>query len=90
MNIERVLLTGSTGYIGSHTAVVLIQAGYEVTQFDSLRNSRSEAFDGIEQKIGIRPSFLKGRRKRCRWSGYCETRASKQPLPKSLGNPAAR
>lgn len=60
MKTERVLLTGGTGYIGSHTAVVLIQAGYEVTLFDSLRNSKGEVVDGIEQITGVRPAFLKG------------------------------
>ncbi|HSG32960.1 MAG TPA: GDP-mannose 4,6-dehydratase, partial [Sphingomonadaceae bacterium] len=60
MKLERVLLTGGTGYIGSHTAVVLIQAGYDVTLFDNLRNSKSGTVDGIERIAGIRPAFQQG------------------------------
>ena len=39
----KVLLTGGAGYIGSHTCVELIQAGYDVIMFDSLVNSSKEA-----------------------------------------------
>ena len=54
---KQVLVTGGTGYIGSHTAVELIQAGYEVIIVDNLINSRIETLDGIEQITGIRPVF---------------------------------
>ncbi len=37
--MKRILLTGGTGFIGSHTAVVLLQAGYQVTILDNLQNS---------------------------------------------------
>jgi UDP-glucose 4-epimerase len=52
-----VLVTGGTGYIGSHTAVELIQDGYEVVIVDNLSNSRIEVLDGIESITGVRPHF---------------------------------
>lgn len=54
---KQILVTGGTGYIGSHTAVELIQTGYEVIIVDNLINSRIEVLDGIEQITGIRPVF---------------------------------
>ena len=54
---KQVLVTGGTGYIGSHTVVELIQAGYEVIIVDNLINSRIEVLGGIEQITGIRPVF---------------------------------
>jgi UDP-glucose 4-epimerase len=54
---KQVLVTGGTGYIGSHTTVELIQAGYEVIIVDNLINSRIEVLDGIEQITGTRPIF---------------------------------
>ena len=54
-----VLVTGGTGYIGSHTAVELIEEGFEVVIVDNLVNSRIEVLDGIEQITGIRPHFEK-------------------------------
>lgn len=54
---KQVLVTGGTGYIGSHTSVELIEAGYEVIIVDNLINSRIEVLDGIEQITGIRPVF---------------------------------
>lgn len=56
---ERVLVTGGTGYIGSHTTVELIEAGYEVVIIDSLVNSTIETLDGIEKITGVRPAFEK-------------------------------
>jgi UDP-glucose 4-epimerase len=52
---ERVLVTGGTGYIGSHTVVELIEAGYEVVVVDNLSNSTAEVIDGIARITGIRP-----------------------------------
>lgn len=52
-----VLVTGGTGYIGSHTAVELIQDGYEVVIVDNLSNSQIGALDGIESITGVRPHF---------------------------------
>ncbi|MBN2762904.1 MAG: GDP-mannose 4,6-dehydratase, partial [Bacteroidales bacterium] len=49
-----ILVTGGTGYIGSHTAVELIQDGFEVVIIDNLSNSRIEVLDGIEAITGVR------------------------------------
>ena len=56
---HRILITGGTGYIGSHTAVELIQKGYDVLIIDNLSNSYAEVIDSIEQITGIRPAFYK-------------------------------
>jgi len=56
--MRRVLVTGGTGYIGSHTTVELITAGYEVVIIDSLMNSRAEVVDAIQQITGVRPAFF--------------------------------
>ena len=56
----KILVTGGTGYIGSHTTVELQQAGYEVVIIDNLSNSNIEVLDGIERITGIRPEFVKG------------------------------
>ncbi len=53
----RILVTGGTGYIGSHTVVELQNAGYEVVVIDDLSNSTAESIDGIEKITGIRPDF---------------------------------
>ncbi len=55
----KILVTGGTGYIGSHTAVELQNAGYEVVIVDNLSNSNAEVVDGIERISGIRPAFEK-------------------------------
>ncbi len=52
-----ILLTGGAGYIGSHTAVELIEAGYEVLIADNFYNSRPEVLDAIEQITGARPAL---------------------------------
>lgn len=52
-----ILVTGGTGYIGSHTTVELIQAGYEVVSMDNLSNSNVKVLDGIEAITGVRPTF---------------------------------
>jgi len=54
---DLILVTGGTGYIGSHTAVELINAGFEVVIVDNLANSTKDSLDGIEQITGIRPAF---------------------------------
>ena len=58
MKKQKILITGGTGYIGSHTAVEFIQAGYEVVIIDNLSNSHIEVLDGIEKIVGSRPNFL--------------------------------
>ncbi len=52
-----ILVTGGTGYIGSHTTVELINAGYRVVSMDNLSNSNIEVLDGIEAITGVRPAF---------------------------------
>jgi UDP-glucose 4-epimerase len=54
---KQILITGGTGYIGSHTAVEFIQKGYEVFIIDNLSNSQISSLDGIEKITGIRPHF---------------------------------
>lgn len=54
---DLILVTGGTGYIGSHTAVELINEGYEVVIIDNLANSTTDSLDGIEKITGIRPVF---------------------------------
>ena len=54
---QTILVTGGTGFIGSHTTVELQQAGYEVVIVDNLSNSKLEVLDGIEKITGIRPAF---------------------------------
>ncbi|KGI60207.1 UDP-glucose 4-epimerase [Prevotella sp. DNF00663] len=54
---QTILVTGGTGFIGSHTTVELQQAGYEVVIVDNLSNSKIEVLDGIEKITGIRPQF---------------------------------
>jgi UDP-glucose 4-epimerase len=54
---KRVLVTGGTGYIGSHCAVALLEAGHDVLIVDNLSNSRRETLDRIARLAGKRPSF---------------------------------
>ena len=55
---ERILVTGGTGYIGSHTTVELIEEGYDVVICDNLSNSNRGVVDGIEAITGRRPTFV--------------------------------
>jgi UDP-glucose 4-epimerase len=57
MQSTTILVTGGAGYIGSHTVVTLIEAGYSVVIIDDLSNSRSEMLSGIEQITGTRPEL---------------------------------
>ncbi|MCX7180914.1 MAG: SDR family NAD(P)-dependent oxidoreductase [Proteobacteria bacterium] len=56
----HILVTGGTGYIGSHACVELMGAGHEVTIVDDLSNSRREAVDQIARIVGRRPAFIEG------------------------------
>lgn len=56
----RVLLTGGAGFIGSHTAVALLQQGHEVSIVDDLSNSHMAVLDRIFQITGKRPEFMLG------------------------------
>lgn len=55
--MAKILITGGTGYLGSHTAVSLIEKGYEAVIIDNLCNSSKDTLDGIEAITGVRPSF---------------------------------
>ena len=54
----RILVTGGTGYIGSHTVVELINKGFEVVIIDNLSNSHIEVLDAIEKITGVKPMFF--------------------------------
>lgn len=54
---KRILVTGGTGYIGSHTVVELQNNGFDVVIVDDLSNSSINVLDGIEQITNIRPAF---------------------------------
>ncbi len=53
----KVLLTGGTGYIGSHTAIELIKLGYDVEIMDNLYNSKITVLDSIKKITGVKPKF---------------------------------
>ena len=55
---KRVLVAGGAGYIGSHTAVELINAGYEVVIVDNFSNSDASSLEGIRQITGVAPTFV--------------------------------
>lgn len=55
----KILLTGGTGFIGSHTAVELIKLGHTVEIFDNLFNSKITVLDSIEKITGVKPKFYK-------------------------------
>lgn len=56
----KILVTGGTGFIGSHTTVELQNAGYDVVIIDDLSNSNIDVLAGIERITGIRPVFVEG------------------------------
>ena len=55
----KILVTGGLGFIGSHTTVELLSAGYEVVIADNLSNSSEKVLDGIEKITGTRPPFYR-------------------------------
>ncbi len=57
---HKVLLTGGAGYIGSHAALVLLQAGYDVVVLDNLCNSSSESLARVSTIVGHPITFIKG------------------------------
>ena len=56
--MARILVTGGTGYIGSHTVVELMQQGYDVVIVDNLSNSNQAVLDGITAIVGSTPDFV--------------------------------
>ncbi|MGE5669695.1 MAG: SDR family NAD(P)-dependent oxidoreductase, partial [Betaproteobacteria bacterium] len=58
--MPTILLTGGTGYIGSHTCVELIGAGFDTVLLDNLCNSSPVVVDRIEKITGKRPPFIEG------------------------------
>ena len=57
--MKKIIVTGGTGYIGSHTAVELINAGYHVVIIDNLSNSDEFVLDRIDEITGRKPDFQK-------------------------------
>ena len=54
---DKILVTGGLGYIGSHTVVELIEAGYEICIVDNLSNSNIDVLKGIEKITGVKPVY---------------------------------
>ena len=54
---DKILVTGGLGYIGSHTVVELIEAGYEICIVDNLSNSNIDVLKGIEKITGVKPIY---------------------------------
>ena len=54
---HTILVTGGMGFIGSHTAVELIEAGYNVVIVDDLSNSNIKVLEGIKKITGVLPAF---------------------------------
>ena len=55
-----ILITGGTGYNGSHACVALAQAGHDLLILDNLCNSRADVVDRLETLCGKRPTFIEG------------------------------
>ena len=58
--MKNIFVTGGAGYIGSHTCVTLLEAGFNVTVFDNLSNSSTEALKRVEQLTGKHIKFING------------------------------
>ena len=56
----KILVTGGTGYIGSHTCVQLIEKGWQPVIIDSLVNSKISVLERIQKITGTRPAFIEG------------------------------
>jgi UDP-glucose 4-epimerase len=60
MSKKKILVTGGAGYIGGHTAVELIQAGYETVIVDNFSKSDDTVLNGMEKILGKKPDFHQG------------------------------
>jgi UDP-glucose 4-epimerase len=60
MSKKKILVTGGAGYIGGHTAVELIQAGYETVIIDNFSKSDDTTLNGMEKILGRKPNFHQG------------------------------
>jgi len=58
--MSKILVTGGAGYIGSHTVVSLLEAGYKVVILDNLSNSHPKVIERINQICSQKPIFIKG------------------------------
>ena len=58
--MEKILVTGGAGYIGSHMVLVLLEAGYDVLVVDNLSNAKRESLTRVEQLAGRAPLFVEG------------------------------
>lgn len=56
---ETILVSGGAGYIGTHTTVALVEAGYDVVVIDNFSNSEPSAIEGVEKIIGRKITFEK-------------------------------
>src|SRR5262245_60378980 len=57
MKQRKILVTGGTGYIGSHSVVELMTAGYDVFVLDNLSNSKASVLDRVGRIVGRKPGF---------------------------------
>jgi len=58
MSVQKILVTGGAGYIGSHACVELLQANYDVIVIDNLSNSKSESLVRVEKITGKSLIFI--------------------------------
>ena len=56
----KILVTGGAGYIGSHTVILLIEAGYEIVIFDNFCNASKEAISRVEKIVGKKITTVEG------------------------------
>ncbi len=56
---DTVLVSGGAGYIGTHTTVALVEAGYDVVMIDNFSNSEPSAVEGVEKILGRKMTFEK-------------------------------